>query len=146
MGFKLVPLAQDGKTPNVQGLLADEEQTRSIGEPLSDGKAHPVNYIYTHPEFWSEERIRKEAWRFHNVATTFGKTHLKDEQDNDLYLNKLDLDSEEVFTRLANIHVKDKDYFFIDEMCRITYVTRTKKRCGRHIYWLCHKPLPSIVR
>ncbi len=35
-----------------------------------------------------------------------------------------------VFTRLANIRVKDKEYFFIDEMCRNTYVTKTKKRCG----------------
>ncbi len=67
IGFKLVPIAADGKTPNVQGLLTEEEQNSSIGESLSDGKAHPVNYIYTHPEFWTEERLTKEAWRFNIV-------------------------------------------------------------------------------
>ncbi len=69
---------------------------------------------------------------------------MKDKQGNALYLNKLDIDSEKVFTRLANIRVKDKEYFFIDEMCRNTYVTKTKKRCGRHIYWLSHKQNTSI--
>ena len=80
----------------------------------------------------------------HNVATTFGKTHLKDEQGNDLYLNKLDIDSDEVFTRLANIRIKDKDYFFIDEMCQKTYVTKTRKKWDHHIFWLSYKPHPSV--
>ena len=144
MGFKLVPLSQDGKTPNVQGLLTEEEQNTSIEESLSDSKAHPLSYIYGHSEFWTEERIRNEARRFYNVAKTFGKTNLKDEHGNDLYPNKLDIDSEEVFTTLANIRIKDKNYFFIDEMCKTTYVTKTKKKCGRHIFWLSHKPHPPI--
>ena len=143
IGFKLVPLAEDGKTPNVSGLLTAEEKERGM-EESADGKEHPVNYIYHHPEFWNKERLTKEAWRFHNVATTFGKTHLKDEQGNDLYLNKLDIDSDEVFTRLANIGIKDKDYFFIDDMCKTTYVTKTHKKWGRHIFWLSHKPYPPV--
>jgi putative DNA primase/helicase len=143
IGFKLVPLAEDGKTPNVTGLLTPEERQISV-EQSSDGKEHPVNYIYHHPDLWNEERLVKEAWRFHNVATTFGKSHLKDEQGNDLFLNNLDIDSDEVFTRLANIRIKDKDYFFIDEMCQTTYVTKTMKKWGRHIFWLSHKPHPSI--
>jgi P4 family phage/plasmid primase-like protien len=120
-----------------------EERQWSI-EESSDGKEHPVNYIYHHPEFWNEERLVKESWRFHNVATTFGKTHRKDDQNNDLYLNQLDIDSDEVFTRLANICINGKDYFFVDEMCQKTYVTKTKKKWGRHIFWLSHKHYPSV--
>jgi hypothetical protein len=83
IGFKLVPIGEDGKTPNVAGLLTPEEKQKSIEESI-DGKERPVNYIYSHPEFWNEERLQREAWRFNNVATTFGKTHLKDEDGNDL--------------------------------------------------------------
>jgi hypothetical protein len=86
VGFKLVPPGEDGKTPNVSGLLTPEEKDRSIGES-TDGKEHPVNYIYNHPEFWNEERLKREAWRFNAVATVFGKTRLKDENGNHLYLN-----------------------------------------------------------
>jgi hypothetical protein len=82
IGFKPVRLSEDGKTPNVSGLLTPEEKQRSI-EESNDGKEHAVTYIYNHPEFWNEQRLEREAWRFNNVATTFGKTHLKD----DLYLS-----------------------------------------------------------
>ena len=143
IGFKIIPLSEDAKTPNVSDLLTTEERLKSM-EESADGKEHPVNYIYNHPEFWNEERIRREARRFHNVATTFGKTHLKDENGNNVYLNQLDIDSEEVFTKLADIKVKDKEYFFIDEMCKRTYVTKTKKKWGYHVYWLSCKPNHSV--
>src|SRR5215217_2589653 len=92
MGFKLVPLAEDSKIPNVNGLLTVEERERSI-EESPDGKEHAINYIYNHPKFWNKDRISREAWRFHNVATTYGKTNIKDEQGNNLYLNEADIDS-----------------------------------------------------
>src|SRR5919197_4768830 len=88
IGFKLVPVGEDRKTPNVSGLLTPEETQRSI-EESDDGKEHPVNYIYGHPDFWNEERLKRQASRFNNVATTFGKTRLKDENGSDLYLNQL---------------------------------------------------------
>jgi P4 family phage/plasmid primase-like protien len=143
IGFKLVPLGEDAKTPNVSGLLTEEEKQRSISES-SDGKEHPFNYIYNHPEFWNEQRLEREAWRFDNVATTFGKTHLKDKDGNDLYLNLLDIDSEQVFTRLAIIYAKNEERMFINEMCNLTYVTQTKKKWGRHIFWLSHQQNSAI--
>jgi P4 family phage/plasmid primase-like protien len=143
LGFKLVPLAQDGKTPNVADLLTPKEKQNSI-EESADGKEHPVNYIYNHPDFWNEERLEREAWRFNAVATTFGKTRLKDDNGNDLYLNQLDIDSEEVFTKLANIRIKDNEYFFIDQMCKITYITKTRKKWGYHMYWLSPKQNQAI--
>ena len=73
MGIKLIPIADDGVTPNISGLLTPEEREVSIRESKS-GKEEPLNYIYHHPEFWNEERIERESYRFKNVATTLGKT------------------------------------------------------------------------
>jgi putative DNA primase/helicase len=144
MGFKLVPICDDGKTPNVNGLLTPEEQLKSIKESKT-GKVEPVTYIYNHPEFWTEERLRREAYRFKNVATLPGKTHLKTKDGNPLYLNILDIDSEPVFTILSRfIYKNGKDCYFIDAACKSTFVSKTKKKYGRHISWLSakqHKPI-----
>ena len=144
MGFKLVPIGDDGVTPNVNGLLTPEEQLISIKESKS-GKVEPVNYIYNHPEFWNEERLRKEAYRFKNVATLPGKTHLKTKDGNPLYLNVLDIDSEQVYTILGRLIDRNgKDCYFIDKACKSTFVSKTKKKYGRHIFWLStkqHKPI-----
>ena len=73
MGFKLVPLNELSQSPT----LAWSE-------------------IYADPEFWSEEKIKDSANKFYNVATTFGKTTIKDTDGRDLYLHCLDIDSPEV--------------------------------------------------
>ena len=144
MGFKLIPVSVDGVTPNVNGLLTPEEREAGIHES-KNGKEEPVNYIYYHPEFWNEERIEREAYRFINVATLTGKTHLKAENDNPLYLCAIDIDSEQVFTILSRLEDSNgNDYYFIDKACKSTFVSSSKKRYGRHIFWLSnkqHKPI-----
>ena len=145
MGFKLVPIGDDGVTPNVNGLLTPEEQLLSIKESKS-GKVEPVNYINNHPEFWNEERLRKEAYRFKNAATLPGKTHLKTKDGNPLYLNILDIDSEQVFTILGRFAYRNgKDCYFIDRACKSTFVSKTKKKYGRHIFWLSNKQHKPII-
>jgi P4 family phage/plasmid primase-like protien len=136
MGFKLVPLGDNGKIPNVSGLLNPKERQQSI-EESNYGKEEPVNYIYNQPEFWNEERIKKEAYRFKNVATALGKTHLKSDDGSPLYLNALDIDSEQVFTILSRLSDRNgNDFYFLNEICKSTFVSRTKKKYGRHIFWL----------
>jgi P4 family phage/plasmid primase-like protien len=148
MGFKLVPLCEDGKTPNVQGLLTPDERQRSIDES-KDGKEHEINYIYSHPEFWNKERLEKETWRFKNIATLPGRIHLQGEDGRSLYLNVLDIDSKEVFTilnRLSSIST-GKDFYFIEEVRKNTFVSKTKKKYGRHIFWFSseqHKHIGTI--
>src|SRR5918994_5209013 len=145
MGFKPIPLCDDGVTPNVVGLLTQDERQRSIDES-GDGNEHPVNYIHDHPEFWNKDRLEKERWRFKNVATTYGKTHLKDEERRDLYLYELDIDDEEIFTKLSIVRVNDKDHYFLDEIGMQTFGVQTRKRWGRRYYWLSHqqeKPIRS---
>jgi len=144
MGFKPVPIADDGETPNTYGLLNQEEQKLSMKESKIR-KVEPLNYIYNHPEFWNEERLTKEAYRFKNVATLPGRTHLKTEDGSPLYLNALDIDSERVNIILSRLSDrKGKDFYFIDRACKSTFVSKTKKRYGRHIFWLSdkqHKPI-----
>ena len=49
-----------------------------------------------------------------------------------------------MYDNLAIIRFDDKDRYFIDEMCKVTSVTQTRKKWGRHIYWLSHKQYQSI--
>jgi hypothetical protein len=117
LGFKLIPLREDSMTPNVPS----------------------TNEIYNNPEYWSEDSLRSKHHLFHNVATTFGKSQIKDEDGSDLYLNELDIDSDVVFARLVRVLAGDNEYNLIDSMCKRTYVVKTKKKFGRHIYWYSHK-------
>src|SRR4051812_43593448 len=149
IGFKPIPLAEDAKTPNVTGLLTPDEEQRSIKES-DDGKSHPVTYIYNHTDFWNEQRIEKEAWRFHNVATTLGLTHLKDEAGNALFLECLDIDSENVYDKISNLQnpSSGKMYSSLGEQ-QLTFVTKTRKKYGYHVFWLSHTPhtpveLPTV--
>ena len=121
IGFKLIPLGDDAKTPAIKS----------------------TNEIYLNPKYWTAEKIA-QLRNIKNVATTFGKTHLSDPEGNDLYLHELDIDSKEAYDRLAVIRVKDEDRFFIDEMCKLTYVVKTRKKYGVKIFWLGRKQHPPI--
>jgi P4 family phage/plasmid primase-like protien len=123
IGFKLIPLDDNGK--------AVESWTP----------------VYENPNYWSPERLERESYKFKNIATCSGKTHLKDEQGKDLYLNCLDIDSDNVYFILFNL-VNDKtgqDYSMIAQAQQSTFVTKTKKDNGFHIYWLSHKQNEAIV-
>jgi hypothetical protein len=135
-GFKLVPIAADGNTPNVKNLLTEEERNRSIKRSM-DAKEHPVTEIYIDPNFWNPERIINEAWRFYNVASTFGLTNLKDSGSKPLYLVMLDIDSEQVFKLLRNSGL-------FDELVRRTYAVKTRKPYGYHFWWLSTNNYKSI--
>jgi hypothetical protein len=105
LGFIVIPLRDDSVTPNVPS----------------------TNDIYINPNYWTEEKFRKDHHLFHNVATLLGKSHIKDNDGNDLYLNVIDIDCEAVYSRLARITKDGKDVNLIDELCKSTYVTKTKK-------------------
>jgi hypothetical protein len=122
MGFKLIPLGADGKTPAIKS----------------------TNEVYHNPNYWTNEKIIQESSKFRNVATTFGKTHLDDPEGKDLYLNEIDIDSKEVFDRLAVLKVRDKEHFFLGDMCKLTFVVKTRKKWGRRIFWLSHKQYSPV--
>ena len=129
MGFKLVPLSSDNK-PVVKW-----------------------NPIYEDPNFWTAEKMEAES-KFQNVATVFGKTHIKDSEGRDLYLNGLDCDSESVYRILttqieqirdSGIRSRIESLFSKTEVSakslfeylkQVTCVVKTRKSYGFHIYWL----------
>jgi hypothetical protein len=103
VGFKLIPLREDSVTPSVKS-----------------------NDIYNNSEYWTEKKLQKDHHLFYNVATVLGKSHVKDESGKNLFLNVIDIDSDAVSTRLAIIP-KGKDVCLIDELCKLTFVVKTKK-------------------
>src|SRR5215207_3077273 len=113
IGFRIIPIDINSKTPAIKS----------------------TNEIYDNPNYWTEQKLKQEHHRFRNVATTFGKTHVKDEKGEDLYLHGLDIDSDSVLGILFDL---------LEELKLKTYVTKTKKDCGYHVYWLSHKQNPSI--
>ena len=107
IGFKLVPLDELSKSP----VIAWSE-------------------IYDNPDFWSIEKIREYTDKFYNVATTFGKSHVKDTQGKELHLYCLDIDSDEVLNRVQSL---------LEQEWKLkTFVTKTQKDCGYHVYWFEH--------
>ena len=87
----------------------------------------------------------KEAPKFRNVATCFGITH-KDKEGNDLYLNCLDIDSDNVYKILFNLEngKTREQYSFVAMAIQRTFVTKTRKPNGFHVYWLSHEQNKAI--
>src|SRR5689334_21180387 len=74
--------------------------------PLNDLSMSPMiswSEIYNNIEFWSTEKLREYEGKFLNTATTFGKSHIKDDQGKDLFLFCLDIDSDEILERIFNL-------------------------------------------
>ena len=138
MGFKQVPLSADNKV------------------------VMSWTPIYENSNYWTAERLAnpEEHFKFVNVATVFGKTHIKDEYGLDLYLNCFDCDSEYVYkvlttaveqlswiypilkSKIQNLIAKTGDgnvKCLLDYLKMITSVVKTKKSYGVHVYWLSHK-------
>jgi DNA polymerase elongation subunit (family B) len=116
MGFRLVPVGDDSKTPNVAS----------------------TNEIYNNPNYWTEEKLIEDCSKFSNIATTFGVTYtpeIDSTENKRVYLHCLDIDSDNVLAILFDL---------VKELKSKTFVTKTKKDCGYHIYWLSHTRHPSI--
>jgi putative DNA primase/helicase len=107
LNFKLVPLGFDAKTPAVESTEA----------------------IYNNPDYWNQERIKTESYRFKNVATMLGKTRIG------TYRNELDIDSEGVANILSNLAGKNGSYSLVLDSQAKTFVVKTKKPYGYRIYW-----------
>jgi P4 family phage/plasmid primase-like protien len=115
MGFKPIPLDTNG-------------------EPIM-----PWGLIYEDPKYWTPEKLSQESYRFKNVATTFGKTYLQNDQ-GPLYLYALDIDSNEVYNILFRLQNADNpEYSLIPKMQEVSVVVKTRKPNGFHLYWLSHK-------
>ena len=100
--------------------------------PLNELSNHPKiswGEIYNNPNFWSIEKLTDQGNEFYNVATTFGETPLRDLHERKLFLHCLDIDSEEALKKVLG---------FLEEWKLKTFVTKTQKDCGYHVYWFEH--------
>jgi len=134
LGFKLVPLSENHK-------------------PVIEWSS-----IYNNSEYWNIQKFNdpKEYSKFKNVVSTVGKSHLRDSENNDLFIQVLDVDSEPVYNKLnttidqlnINSTLKSKIIVFLVDDLKIsenqflnltlldvfkkhTFVTKTKKSFGR---------------
>jgi hypothetical protein len=129
--------------------------------PLSFNHKPIVDWtpIYDNPEYWSDEKSIARCPKFQNIATAYGKTHIKD-SDGDLHLNGLDSDSEPVSKILTTpideisdpvlkskvldlyskygAHPATAKLSLLDFLVEITFVVKTRKPCGFLVLWLSH--------
>jgi hypothetical protein len=134
--------------------------------PLSSDHIPTMNWsqIYDDPEYWNRGSLLANHSKFKNVATAMGPTHIKDKDGLNLNLNCLDVDSEHV-GRLLSIPVQQlyleikpelrariqtfvtgleiipsdvsiESLTILSILQKVTYVTKTRKTYGSHIYWL----------
>src|SRR5215469_7667488 len=128
--------------------------------PLSLNNAPVIKWtpIYEDPNYWSGEKLIIKSPIFKNVATVFGKSHVKDEKGLDLSLNGFDGDSEYISQilnsdqiqdpvireKIQNLVSKSDSKSLFDFLVRNTVVVKTKKKSGLHFYWFSHKQNPRI--
>jgi hypothetical protein len=67
----------------------------------------PWTPVHENPNYWSAEKLIAEFWKFKNVATVFGNSHVKDEKGLELYLNGFDCDSDYVNQILNSDQIQD---------------------------------------
>ncbi|MFZ0512037.1 MAG: hypothetical protein WAM14_10555 [Candidatus Nitrosopolaris sp.] len=134
LGFKVIPLSID------------------------NGVVMSWSLIYEGPNYWSAEKLIAEWSTFKNVATVFGKSHIKDEKGLDLYLNGFDCDSQYVNQilnsdqiqdpilrdKVQNLIYKTGSKSLFDFLRKTTIVVKTRKVFGYHFYWFSHKQNPRI--
>ncbi len=140
--------------------------------PLSKNHEFTIKWgpIYDNPSFWQIDDFctAEISTKFKNVASTLGKTHIKDSENKDLYLQVLDCDSEGVCNILTKIplaqlssekktkafaeslKLSNEDFAkltLLDILKQYTFVTKTRKPYGFHIWWMSHqqnKPISTL--
>ena len=122
----------------------------------------------------TDRPIKQDRYSFENTATMFGRTHIKTETEEYFNLNALDIDCRLVLNRLSisieqllansswdwvtpklqklvkvflnSVGVVNGDYSqsLLDVFKNSTFVTKTRKIYGHHIYWLSREQKKAI--
>jgi hypothetical protein len=142
--------------------------------PLSENHVPAVTWsdIYDNPDYWQVEKFSDPNVysKFKNIASTVGKSHIKDPENKELFIQVLDVDSQyicDILSKPISQLINGSDIFkpiiqellksigitdeskpeqsTILEICKSnTFVTKTKKPYGYHIWWLSHNQNKSI--
>lgn len=133
LGFKLILLGSDRTTPT------EPWGDKPFAEPWSNQEFqyHIYDKLFNN--------AHNDQQRYGALATCFGLSHITDAQGRHLFLNSIDIDSDEVYYALDDIpDGKGNRFSLIDWARENTFCTRTRKSTGYHLYWLSHHAYPPI--
>ena len=141
--------------------------------PLSENHKPVIEWgtIYENPNYWKKDslKIPEKCKDFKNVASTLGKSHLNDMDNKELFIQVLDCDSEYVYDTITKpigqlntssilqskicsflidgLGISENEFVsltLLDVFKKNTFVTKTRKPHGFHIWWLSHNQNKSI--
>ncbi len=132
LGLKVITLLKDGRPAVRWGFV--------YSTPLT---ANEVFQTQVCNRIFEEGGGRSQIY---GVATTFGLSHIRDEQGRKLYLHCLDIDSQTIYEILDGLHDPEtgQSRSPIKWLTENTYCTKTHKVNGLHCYWFSHVRHPSI--
>jgi hypothetical protein len=157
-----IPSDHNGNESIRQATLIHYDKLGFKQVPLSSNHKPVMEWtpIYENPDYWSDEKLITQSSMFKNIATIFGKTHVKDEKGLELYLNDFDCDSQYVSqiincivdaiqdptikAKVLNLISKSGSKSLFDFLRKTTVVVKTRKEFGYHFYWFSHKQNPHI--
>jgi hypothetical protein len=124
MGIKILPTYANALEFNTKDLFTEEEYAAS-----SEANHGLCRLLYLNPKLWNPERIEKESWRFEGVRALPGRTYV---YTNGKVLGPyrlfiLDIDSQNAYEKIKSL--------LEDDLLLNTYVTKSRKDFGYHIYW-----------
>ena len=130
MGAKILPTKANALAFNTEGLITEEEF-----KACPEAMGGPTRFIYLNPQFWTDERIKAEHWRFEGIRVLPGKTYIyrngKISGPYRLYI--LDIDSYKAYEKLKELLESD---LFINTYVTESYKMRDGETFGYHVYWL----------
>ena len=108
--------------------------------------------IYNNSEYWNIQKFNdpKEYSKFKNVVSTVGKSHLRDSENNDLFIQVLDVDSEPVYNKLnttidqlnINSTLKSKIIVFLVDDLKISENQFLNLTLFQEVSWYYQNNLP----
>ena len=130
MGAKILPTRANALHFNTDGLITEEEF-----KACPEAMGGPTRFIYLNPQFWTDERIKAEHWRFEGIRVLPGKTYIyrngKISGPYRLYI--LDIDSYKAYEKLKELLESD---LFLNTYVTESYKMRNGETFGYHVYWL----------
>ena len=130
IGLKIAPIMANAYAFNIKDLISKDDFESC---PLAEGG--PLKFLYLNPQFWTEERLKEEHWRFEGVRVLPGKTYIyqngKITGPYRLYI--LDVDSFRAYEKLKELLETD---FFLNTYVTESHKTKDGITFGYHVYWL----------
>lgn len=125
IGIKILPTFANALEFNTKDLFTEEEYAA-----CSEANHGLCRLLYLNPKLWNPERIERESWRFEGVRGLPGRTYVYTSGKvlGPYRLFILDIDSQNAYDKIKSLLEND--------LLLNTYVTKSRKEFGYHIYWL----------